>query len=123
MPVLRVLIVDDLQERAYEYARLLLRKEGDHVIGGVQTEVAIAVNAEEAIRRLIGARAEHRPFDVMVTGLFMPGEDGLALIRRLREEEFDRDDLDVVLLSQGSREETSSRRDEIDATAAEWGHG
>ena len=66
----RVLVVDDEPD-----ARDLLRQ----LLEECDAEVATASSAAEAIERL----QNHRP-DVLVSDIGMPGEDGYALIRRIR---------------------------------------
>jgi signal transduction histidine kinase/ActR/RegA family two-component response regulator len=67
---LRVLVVDD-EEDARELIRVVLE------IGGI--EVWSAGNAEEALQALEGLGP-----DVLISDVGMPGEDGYALIRRVR---------------------------------------
>jgi len=68
----RVLVVDDEQD-ARELAQHVLEHEG----ASVQT----AASVEEAMMAV-----ERVPFDVLVADLAMPGNDGFALVRRLRAE-------------------------------------
>jgi PAS domain S-box-containing protein len=67
---LRVLVVDDDPDAREMVQRLLSER---HAV------VSTAASAEEALRALREA-----PFDVLISDIGMPGEDGLALIRRVR---------------------------------------
>jgi CheY-like chemotaxis protein len=67
---LRVLVVDD-EADTLDYVTALLRERG--------AEVAAASSVAEAM----GALERQRP-DVLVADIAMPGEDGYALIRRVR---------------------------------------
>jgi CheY-like chemotaxis protein len=67
----RILVVDD-NEQLRRLTRLTLGLEG--------FEVVEASNGREAIQKF-----EAEPVDVVVTDLFMPEEDGLELIGRLRQ--------------------------------------
>ncbi|HEU4539170.1 MAG TPA: ATP-binding protein, partial [Polyangiaceae bacterium] len=67
---LRVLVVDD-EEDARELVRALLER--------VAIDVRLAASAEEALRLV----RELRP-DALVSDVGMPGEDGYALVRKLR---------------------------------------
>jgi CheY-like chemotaxis protein len=69
----RFLIVDDDRDSSEALATLLARS-GAHV--------ALANSAGEAFRLF-----RVRSFDVMVSDISMPGEDGLSLIRRIRSSE------------------------------------
>ena len=80
-----VLLVDDI-----DVVRLTLRKfleRGGHTV----TTCSSAEEAEQALRR-------SRP-DLVVTDLWMPGRDGLSLIRSLRES---RRDLPVIAITGGA---------------------
>jgi signal transduction histidine kinase/DNA-binding NarL/FixJ family response regulator len=68
---LRVLVVDD-EKDTRECLALALRQHG--------AEVAVAASCAEAIGQFEGRGA-----DVLLSDLAMPGEDGFALIRRIRE--------------------------------------
>jgi signal transduction histidine kinase/CheY-like chemotaxis protein len=67
---LRVLVVDDDAD-ARELARRLLES--------CEARVSMAASTEEAMHALAGQR-----FDVLVSDIGMPGEDGYALMRRVR---------------------------------------
>ena len=67
---LRVLVVDD-DDDTREALRLILKQSGLHV--------ETAGSASEALERLQSLRP-----DVLLSDIAMPGEDGLALIRRVR---------------------------------------
>jgi signal transduction histidine kinase len=69
----RILVVDDNADTC-ELLRTVLRQEG--------AEVATAMSAEEAL----GALARVRP-DVLISDISMPGEDGYALMRKVRAQE------------------------------------
>src|SRR5687767_12373639 len=104
MLTLRVLIADDQQDAAQDYARLALRRAPKQPEGParVQTEVAIALTVEEALRRLGRAAATGAPFDVLVTDFFFDpkGHDtALDLISQLRPMGFTPANLEVILVS------------------------
>jgi CheY-like chemotaxis protein len=65
-----VLVVDDEED-----ARILLK----HVLGAQGADVHVASSATEALARF----TEIRP-DVLVSDIGMPGEDGYALMRKIR---------------------------------------
>jgi PAS domain S-box-containing protein len=67
---LRVLVVDDEQE-----SRDLLAS----VLGHCKAAVDVAASTNEALGRLAAAR-----YDVLLSDIGMPGEDGYALIRKVR---------------------------------------
>ncbi|HEX9983909.1 MAG TPA: PAS domain S-box protein [Thermoanaerobaculia bacterium] len=69
---LRILIVDD-EADARDVARRVLEECG--------AEVATASSAREALTLL-----RERPFDVLVSDIGMPQEDGYSLIRKVREQ-------------------------------------
>lgn len=71
MPSFSVLVVDDEKITGY-FVRDLLRTAGH--------KVELAGNGEEALERLQQGR-----FDVIITDLVMPGIDGLALIKRIKQ--------------------------------------
>ena len=75
-PGLRVLVVDD-DDDTREALRLILKQSG--------IDVEAAASASEALERL----APSRP-DVLLSDIAMPGEDGLALIGRVRALPVDR---------------------------------
>jgi PAS domain S-box-containing protein len=66
----RVLVVDDEPD-----ARSLVKR----LLEDCEAEVVMAASAAEAMERLRSAR-----FDVLVSDIGMPGEDGYSLIRRVR---------------------------------------
>ena len=73
LPVLegiRVLVVDDEAD-----TRELLRT----ILTHCRAEVTLAATAREALEAL-----ERAPFDVLVSDIVMPEEDGYSLIRRIR---------------------------------------
>lgn len=70
---LEVLIVDDDRESSEALAALLARTGAD---------VALADSAKQAFRLF-----RERRFDVIVSDISMPGEDGLSLIQRIRSSE------------------------------------
>jgi CheY-like chemotaxis protein len=85
LAVSAVLLVDDI-----DVVRLTLRKfleRGGHAV----TECGSADEAEQALKR-------SRP-DLVVTDLWMPGRDGLSLIRGLRAS---RRDLPVIAITGGA---------------------
>ncbi len=69
----RILVVDD-EPDARELIALLLEEQG--------ADVAAAASAGEAMASLLA-----RPVDVLLSDIGMPGEDGYALIRRVRAHE------------------------------------
>jgi signal transduction histidine kinase/CheY-like chemotaxis protein len=69
---LRLLIVDDDPEAGHLVAE---------VLGDLGAEVIIATSVGDAVRRL-----RSFPADIVISDIAMPGEDGYALLRRLREE-------------------------------------
>lgn len=80
---LRILVVDD-----DETVRLLLQKQ----LEGAGYAVLAAVDGSEGLRLALEARP-----DMVVTDLVMPGQDGFALIRALREADFGRSIYVIVL--------------------------
>ena len=68
---MRVLVVDD-EPDAREFLSEVLRRAG--------ADVRTAASVEDALRIL-----EQLEADVLITDLEMPGEDGFALLRRVRE--------------------------------------
>ncbi len=66
-----LLVIDD-DKRIRE---LLSRYLGDHGF-----RVTIAANAAEARQRLLGLS-----FDLLIVDVMMPGEDGMALVKGLRQ--------------------------------------
>jgi PAS domain S-box-containing protein len=73
----RVLVVDDEADS---------RELAVEVLGSFGAEVITAGSADEAI-----AAISERPFDVLVSDIGLPAEDGYALIRRVRSEPNGRD--------------------------------
>ncbi len=71
----RVLIVDD---------NATTRRILHSLISSWGMAAVPAENAEEAIRLLQHAVADHQPFDVAIVDVVMPGEDGIALTRRVK---------------------------------------
>src|SRR5690349_11806972 len=84
-----ILIIDDDSR----IRTLLSRYLGEHGF-----RVTSAGNAEEARRRLTGLA-----FDLLIVDVMMPGEDGMALTRSLRET------MNVPILMLTARAETESR--------------
>jgi CheY-like chemotaxis protein len=68
----RILLIDD--DRAI---RTVVRR----MLEGARHEVLEASEGEAGMRLL----AEHRP-DLVITDLFMPGQDGIVTVRRIRKE-------------------------------------
>jgi two-component system phosphate regulon response regulator OmpR len=83
-----LVIDDDRRIRA-----LLSRFLGDHGF-----RVTVAANAAEARQRLDGLA-----FDLLIVDVMMPGEDGMALVRSLRQT------MDVPVLMLTARSEVESR--------------
>jgi PAS domain S-box-containing protein len=89
---LRVLVVDDDVD-ARDLARRLLES--------CRADVSTASSSEEALRALSGER-----FDVLVSDIGMPGEDGYALMRRVRALPAERNgDIPAVALTAYARGE------------------
>ena len=97
----RVLLVDDLTVNRELLARQLAAM-------GLETESA--ATGEDAMRRLLAAREEGRPFDAAILDLCMPGLTGSELAVRIRAEPA-LADLPLALAS-------SHRMDELDGNAA-----
>lgn len=95
---LRILAVDD-DEDARELLRIALEQRG--------ARVEIVASPDEVVHAL-----SRTPFDVLVSDVGMPGEDGYALLRRLRRELPQRSFAAVALTAFGGRE---SERASIDA--------
>jgi CheY-like chemotaxis protein len=92
-----VLVVDDDPE-IRRFVETVLVEEG--------IETVVAADAAEALRRL-----GHRPFDLLLTDIRMPGADGFELVRRARESY---PDLRVLFMSGYSREyRFDPRRDDF----------
>ncbi len=68
---MNILVIDD-DRLMREYVRTILDQAGH------------CVRVEEDGRAALGAYAEMRP-DLVITDIFMPDEDGLRVIRRLRQ--------------------------------------
>jgi CheY-like chemotaxis protein len=68
---LRILCVDDEED-----SRELL----NHVLNSCGAKVSVANSAEEAFRLI-----KHQRFDVIISDIGMPEEDGFSLIKRVRE--------------------------------------
>ena len=92
----RVLLVDDDED-----ARVMLRS----LLEGGGASVTCAASAAEAWAALAGGG-----YDVLVSDIGMPGEDGYALIRRVREREAARGGkLPAVALTAYARDEDRTR--------------
>lgn len=123
MLTLRVLIADDQQESAQEYASMALHRVGGRArtLERIQTEVAIALTVTEALTRLTVAAAAGMPFDVLVTDFFFEpdgSETAIDLIRQLRPMGFAPSGLDVILVSRIT--DIDSWKSEIAAVDWEW---
>ena len=118
MATIRVLVVDDDENKALDYARAVLRRVGG-INSPIQGEVAIALSPAEARDRLHAAQRQQNDFDILVTDLYMNGEDGLDLIRSLPALGLRPESLDVVLVSRKS--DAASLRTAIDEAAVYWG--
>ncbi len=66
----RILVVDD-EQVVCELVESILQSAGH--------ETQRAMDGEAAVQRI-----SHEQFDLIVTDIFMPGEDGLGLLRHLR---------------------------------------
>jgi PAS domain S-box-containing protein len=96
----RTLVVDD-EDVARELLKLTLEQYG--------ADVVAASSATEAYALITESPPQDR-FDVMVTDIGMPGEDGYGLVRRLREWERERDSyLPTVALTAYGRTEDRIR--------------
>ncbi len=71
----RILIVDDNATN-----RLILH----HLVSSWGMDAVLAAGAEEAIASLQNSVAQHRPFDVAILDVMMPGQDGITLTRRIK---------------------------------------
>jgi len=123
MTTLRVLIADDSFERAFEYARLVMQRNpqlppGEDII---QTQVGIAISVDDALRRLIKARNDGAPFDVLVTDFFFDAskqDTALGLISQLAPNGFTSANLGIVLVSREM--EANLFADQIENASNEW---
>jgi two-component system phosphate regulon response regulator OmpR len=95
-----LLVIDDDKR----IRTLLSRYLGDHGF-----RVTIAGNAAEARQRLAGLS-----FDLLIVDVMMPGEDGLSLVRSLRET------LSVPILMLTARAETASRIEGLESGADDY---
>ncbi|RJO63460.1 MAG: response regulator [Myxococcales bacterium] len=92
MDPINVLLVDDEEELISAVAeRLEIR--GFHAVG--------VLSGEEALSRI-----RQEPFDVVVLDVKMPGEDGVEVMKRIKQI---RGNLPVLLLTGHMSEETSAR--------------
>nr|WP_316640180.1 response regulator [uncultured Roseateles sp.] len=78
MDGLRGLVVDDLPEAREALSEMLL---------GLGLQAESADSGAQALVLLEQARADGRPYDVLVLDWLMPGMDGLELMQRLRQRE------------------------------------
>ena len=85
---LRVLVVDD-DEVALEHARLVL-----HDIG---IEADTSSDAPDALNRIRALWDKGTPYQILMTDMYMPGMDGLALTECVRK--FDRGTTSVIILT------------------------
>ena len=85
---LRVLVVDD-DEVALEHARLVL-----HDIG---IEADTSSDAPDALSRIRAKWDQGKPYQILMTDMYMPGMDGLALTECVRK--FDRDQTSILILT------------------------
>ena len=85
---LRIMVVDN-DEVALEHARLVL-----HDIG---IEADVASDAPEALTRLRAMWDNGTPYQILMTDMYMPGMDGLALTECVRK--FDRGQTSVIILT------------------------
>lgn len=97
----RVLIVDDAEEVRFSLGLAL---------SGAGFEVQEAPDGREALRLL-----SESLFDLLVTDLWMPGVDGIALLKRIRTEQ---PRLKVLVVSGGG---PHTPLDFSDALARTWG--
>jgi len=72
----RVLIVDDNRTNRRILEEMLKRWE---------MKPAVVEGGEEALEQLVGARAEGKPYALILTDMHMPKMDGFSLIERIRE--------------------------------------
>ncbi|GAA5509641.1 PAS domain S-box protein [Novipirellula caenicola] len=86
---LKVLVVEDNDE---------CRRTLHSMLQGWKIKVQCVRNAEDAVQRLKQARAKGSPFDIALINKTLPGQDGIELGRRLRED-FAFDDLLLFLMA------------------------
>ena len=85
---LRILVVDD-DEVALEHARIVL-----HDIG---IEADTASDAPEALNRIRSCWDRGEPYQILMTDMYMPGMDGLALAECVRK--FDKGQTSILILT------------------------
>ena len=85
---LRILVVDD-DEVALEHARIVL-----HDIG---IEADTASDAPEALNRIRSCWDKGEPYQILMTDMYMPGMDGLALAECVRK--FDKGQTSILILT------------------------
>jgi len=85
---LSVMVVDD-DEVALEHARLVL-----HDIG---IEADTSSDAPDALNRIRAKWDQGKPYQILMTDMYMPGMDGLALTECVRK--FDRDQTSILILT------------------------
>jgi CheY-like chemotaxis protein len=74
----RVLLVDDMEADILLTRRLLFDRKG------LNCTFEYARTSEEAFQRLISAHEAGRRFDLVLLDIGLPGEDGYALLQRIR---------------------------------------
>ncbi|HWN96421.1 MAG TPA: ATP-binding protein [Methylomirabilota bacterium] len=74
-PPLRILCIDD---------EPLLREMLDQLLKGSGHSVSLAATGKQGIDAFNQARADHRPFDVVITDLGMPAMDGREVARKIK---------------------------------------
>lgn len=94
----RVLVVDD-----NETNRLILQEQ----LAGWELAPVVCDGAAAAWKALETAHAEERPFELVLSDLHMPGEDGFSLAERIAADE--RFDPALIILSSGQTVEDPER--------------
>lgn len=109
LETLRVLVVDD-EEYDCIHANLLLKRIG--------ISAQYVKSGQEAIRAVLEAREAGRDYDVCIIGWRMPGMDGVAVARSIREK-LGRDTLIIILSAYDWSEiEQEARRAGVNAFIA-----
>ena len=101
MDGVRVLVVDDDPDARQMLLKVLERAGG---------KVNLAESAQDALEAIASGEAR---FDVLVSDLGMPGQDGIDLIREIRRRGYGAEQLPAVALT--ALAQTSTARDAISA--------
>lgn len=86
----RLLIVDDEETLTFSLYQSFIRSPKDY-------EVVTAASGEEALERL-----SEKPFDLVVTDIFMPGISGIEVLEKIREA-YPQTDV-IIMTAYGSQE-------------------